>query len=85
MTQEIKDKIAELGAALEAGDPSMASNIMVIYKQLKETPEAVHLLTEEEIATIVKGFEVSSGNKIVAPAKKATTKSSIAKIDIDDL
>lgn len=74
MSEQIKLKIAELSQALDTGDSSMASNILWIHKQLQDTPEGIHLLSEDEIAIIVKGFEVVSGNKIVSPVKKSATK-----------
>jgi hypothetical protein len=81
MTQAIKLKIAELSQALEAGDSSISSNILWIHKQLQETPESIHLLSEDEIATIIKGFSIASGNNIVAPVKKGT-KSNLKDVEV---
>ena len=81
MTIEIKNQIAQLSAALTAGDPAIASHVATIYNNLKNTPESIHLLTDEEICSIVKGFETTSGNKLAATPAKSKAK---AQLSISD-
>jgi hypothetical protein len=70
----IQDEINELAIALDNHDPTMGYNVVSIHKALQASPESIHLLTEEEIATIVKGQELVSLTKIMETKEKAPKK-----------
>ena len=65
----ILSKIAELSQALEESNPSIASYVKDIHRNLLQFPELVHILKPEQVQTIVKGIEQVNGEKIAEEAK----------------
>ena len=65
----ILSKIAELSQALEESNPSIASYVKDIHRNLLQFPELVHILQPEQVQTIVKGIEQVNGEKIAEEAK----------------
>lgn len=68
----LKEKVAELGAALLERHPKMPTLLREIHTTLSKYPEQVTLLAEEDIAVIVNGLKVQTG---VEFASAAITKS----------
>ena len=68
----ILDKIAELSQALEENNPSIATYVKDIHRNLLQFPELVHILQPEQVQTIVKGIEQVNGEKIAEEAKPKT-------------
>lgn len=77
---EIKMKVAELEQAILARHPSMPTLLQTIWKTLKEYPENVTLLEEEEIHKIVEGLKIQTGVQFAVEAVKSS-KGLKAKID----
>lgn len=69
MLQEIQMNIAELEEALISTHPEMPVLLRKIHTKLKNDPEIVTLLSEEEINTVIRGLEVQT-NVSLAPASK---------------
>ena len=65
----IISKIAELSQALEENNPSIATYVKDIHRNLLQFPELVHILKPEQVQTIVKGIEQVNGEKIAEEAK----------------
>jgi len=78
---ELKEKCAELSNLLLAKHPRMPVLLREIHTALRQQPENVTLLSEEDISIIVNGLKVQTG---VEFAKSATAgpgaKSAVAKI-----
>lgn len=68
----ILSKIAELSQALEENNPSIATYVKDIHRNLLQFPELVHILQPEQVQTIVKGIEQVNGEKIAEEAKPKT-------------
>ena len=83
-------KIAELSQALEENNPSIATYVKDIHRNLLQYPELVHILKPEQVQTIVKGIEQVNGEKIAEEAKpkarasKAGSKSKESLADLFD-
>ena len=65
----ILSKIAELSQAIEENNPSIATYVKDIHRNLLQFPELVHILQPEQVLTIVKGIEQVNGEKIAEEAK----------------
>lgn len=84
--QRVKEKMAELEEALETALPNFPIILRDIHNSLRSDPDIVTLLSEEEIAVIVRGLEAHAGIEI-APikAKSATSRAKKAPISAADL
>ena len=84
----IISKIAELSQALEENNPSIATYVKDIHRNLLQFPELVHILKPEQVQTIVKGIEQVNGEKIAEEAKpkaRASKAGSKSKASLADL
>lgn len=81
-TLEIKSKISELADAILARHPRMPTLLREIHTTLRQYPEQVSLLSEEEIAPIVSGLLVQTNTQFAQAAlkSKSSAKSVEAKI-----
>lgn len=65
-------------------DPELPNHLRVIHTHLRNYDELAHLLSPEEIRTIIQGLKQHTGTELVkATAKKPKTKA--AKFDLDEL
>lgn len=71
---EIHNRIAELKEQLDSSSPAMATHLIKIHQDLGASPELLHILSEEEIATIAKGLQVQSQVQIITAKPKAASK-----------
>jgi hypothetical protein len=81
---ELKNKVLELSNAILARHPSMPTLLREIHTALRKQPENVTLMTDDEIAVIVRGLEQQTGVFLAASvtgAKKSSTKSLQAKLN----
>ena len=78
-------KIAELSQALEESNPSIATYVKDIHRNLLQYPELVHILKPEQVQTIVKGIEQVNGEKIAEEAKPKARASKKNKESLADL
>ena len=82
--EQIKSNILELQEALLKAHPQMPTLLRTIHSQLREDPDCVTLLDEEEIGMIVSGLKRQTATEIaVAPSKAKTQK--IKSLSVDDL
>lgn len=70
---EMKGKIAELSQALLAAHPQLPNMLRKIHAQLRQDPEIVTLLDEEDIGVVVKGLMVQTQTSITTTKEKAAT------------
>lgn len=78
---ELKSKVAELEQTILSRHPRMPQLLQEIWKALRDQPENVTLLSEEEIRVIVNGLKVQTGVEFAATAVKGTgAKSAVSKI-----
>jgi hypothetical protein len=80
--EEIHQRIADLQAELDASSPNIATSLLKIHSDLGKSPELLHILSEEEIATIAKGFKVQSNIQIVTAKPKAAKKENLKDLEI---
>ena len=82
----IISKIEELSQALEESNPSIATYVKDIHRNLLQFPELVHILKPEQVQVIVKGVEQVNGEKIAEDAKpKARATKAKSKESLSDL
>lgn len=81
---ELKEKVAMLSQAILDRHPTMPTLLREIHTTLRKQPENVTLLSDEEIAILVRGLENQTNTYLastVTGAKKSTTKSLTAKLN----
>ncbi len=85
--QQAIARIAQLQEALLAKDPMMKMHLLEIHKQLISYEELAHLLTEEEIGTIMAAQQLHTNTILVAtivkPGKAKAER--VAKLGLSDL
>lgn len=81
ITEQLKEKVATLSAALLDKHPSMPLLLRDIHKTVKQYPEQMTMLAEEEIATIFAGLMKQTDTEFAVAAQKGSgSKSALAKI-----
>ena len=70
----LKEKVADLSAALLERHPRMPTLLQEIHKALQLQPENVTLMTEEELAIIVDGLKMQTGVQFATSAVKESKK-----------
>jgi len=85
-SDQVKSNIAELEQAILAAHPQLPTLLQRIHKQLKEDPNVVTLLDEDEIGTIVQGLIMHTNTQIGAAtaAKKKSATKVAASMTADD-
>lgn len=81
---EIKEKLAQLEAALLTTTPDMPTLLRDIHRNLKQDPELVTLLTEEECSVLVRGLKKQTNTEIATSAVKSPKKA-LSKMSVADL
>lgn len=64
---EIQSTIQELESALLSAHPEMPILLRKIHTKLREDPELVTLLSEDEIAQVINGLKVQTNAQLTAP------------------
>lgn len=82
---EVREKLAQLEEALLAGTPNMPTLLRDIHRKLKQDPDTVTLLSEEECSILVRGLKKQTSTEIATTAIKKGTKKAISKLTVDDL
>lgn len=86
---EIQLKMADLQSALLEKNPQMPLFLRDIHSQLKQNPEVVTLLTEDEIALVIAGLSQQTmthlAGSTLKSAKSASGKAALKKVSTDDL
>lgn len=73
----LKEKVASLEAALLSAHPSMGTLLRDIHQALRKQPENVTLMSEEEIATIVRGLERQTQTYLADTTTKGAKKAAV--------
>lgn len=73
----VRQRLGEIQAKLLVQDPNLPVHLSAIHTTLLQYEELAHLLSEDEIAVLIKGMEKHSGTELVAAAisKKSGPKS----------
>lgn len=84
---QIKEKLAELEAALLEATPTMPGILREIHGQLKKDDSLVSILSDDECAILVNGLKAQTSTIIAASALKKGVgkKKAQKKITVDDL
>lgn len=77
----LKEKVAELSQRILERHPSMPTLLQEIHKTIRQYPEQVTLMSEEEINQVVEGLKIQTG---VAFATAAVKPSTAAKKTLDN-
>lgn len=77
--EQIQEKITALQKALLDDTPQMPLLLRDIHSQLKQNPEVVTLLSEDEIAAIVSGLSKQTQSHLAGSMMKATKSASATK------
>lgn len=83
--EQVQEKILALDAAMKAANPEMPTLLRDIHTQLRNDPDVVTLLSEEEIAIIVQGLDKQTGNNLVAKVMSGSKRISAKSLSIDDI
>lgn len=75
---ELQEKVTSLTALILDKHPKMPVLLREIHTVLREQPENVTLMSEEEIAIIVDGLKVQTGVEFASSAIKGTGQKSMA-------
>ena len=86
---EIKTKLDALQSALLSDHPQIPTLLRDIHTTLKNQPDQVTLLSEEEVHIVVQGLEKQTRTHLAAAttktAKSTKTKESLKNVKMDDL
>lgn len=86
LSEQLKEKIISLQNSLLAQHPQLPTLLREIWKTLKENPEQVTLLSEEDIGVIVNGLKKQTNTEIVTAALKTKSNTKALKsISLADL
>lgn len=82
---EVREKLAQLEQQLTEAVPNMATNLRDIHRILKQDPDCVTLLSEEECSILVRGLKKQTNTTIATKVAKKSTKKPMSKMTVDDL
>lgn len=84
-SEQILQRIGDLEKLLLSGHPQLGMELARIHKNVAEQPELLHILTDEQIALIVKSQSRVAQIEILQ--EKVTSKSSKPKktVTLDDI
>ena len=71
MHTAIYQAIHDLELELEADNPNVRDELIKIHKELRDRPELAHILTDEQIKSIVTGLSIRTSTDLLAAAKPA--------------
>lgn len=81
----LKEKVAALEQQLLSAHPSMPALLRDIHNHLRNDPDCVTILSEEEIGIIVKGLQRQTQTEITANVMKKGTGKALKKTTVEDL
>lgn len=82
---EVKEKLAQLEAALLAGTPNMPTLLREIHRNLKADSALVSILSEEDCSILVNGLKKQTATEIAATVVKKKPKKALKNITVNDL
>lgn len=81
---EVREKLAQLEAALLSNTPNMATLLQDIHRTLKSDPDVVTLLSEEDCSILVRGLKKQTNTEIAVAAIKKKPKKAMSKMTTSD-
>lgn len=81
----LQEKVGSLREMLLTAHPGMPVMLREIHQKLKQDPEIVTILSEEEIGIIVSGLKRQTQVQILAAVAKKGTGKSLKKTTLADL
>ena len=78
-TYVLHEAIANLQQLILTAHPTLPVLLRTIHKQVRDDPELVTILSEEELGIIVNGLKVQTNTEIVATAVKSSTTAKLKK------
>ena len=82
---QVREKLAALEQALLSGTPNMPTLLRDIHRTLKEDPDIVTILTDQECSVIVRGLKKQTSTEIATSAVKKAPKKALKQMTILDL
>ena len=82
---EVQEKLQQLKAALLAGTPNMPVLLRDIHRTLKNDPDTVTLLSDEECSILVRGLKAQTKTEIATTATKKKATKAMSKMTVGDL
>lgn len=82
---EVQEKLARLDSMLTAKTPGIATLLRDIHTTLKNDPDTVTILSEEECSILVRGLKKQTSTEIATAAIKKAPKKALSKTSVDDL
>lgn len=83
--EQIQSNILELQSALQEAHPRLPRLLQEIHAQLKNEPDVVTVLSEEEIAVIIAGLSRQTNTSLIAKSSSASKTKRLAATSLDDL
>lgn len=83
--EQIKENIAKLEEALLASNPLMPGMLRTIHTALRNDPENVTTLSDEEVGVIVRGLMKQTQTVIAAEVAASKPKKALKNLDLMDL
>jgi len=82
---EVREKLAQLEAALLQATPEMPTLLRDIHRSLKADPDVVTILSEEECSILVRGLKKQTATEIATKATKKKGGKAMSKMTTADL
>lgn len=85
LLDSLKQRLGNLEAALLAGDPEMKNHLREIHKSCIAHEELVHLLSDEDIATMMGAQQILTNTVLAQAVAKKTATKKTAGLTMGDL
>ena len=82
---QLREKVATLQTALLSAHPQMPSLLRDIHNQLKQDPDCMTILSDEEVGVIVQGLMRQTQTVIAENVAKKGTGKTLKKTTLEDL
>lgn len=82
---EVREKLAQLEAQLTEGTTNIATLLRDIHRTLKNDPDVVTILSEEECSILVRGLKKQTSTEIATTATKKKGSKAMSKMTLADL
>ncbi len=81
---QLQQQVAELEQAILSAHPTLPTLLQQIHRNLKADPEAVTLLSEEQIGVIVNGLSRQTQTAIATSISTKKSGKASSKLTLDD-
>lgn len=82
---EVQEKLAQLEQQLLSATPTLPALLRDIHRTLKQDPDVVTILTEEECSILVRALKVQTKTEISTGAIKKGTTKAMSRMTVADL